>query len=262
MSSDQPHDASAPVDETGLSKSSLPGSERRTAWMPGVGLALVGGILAWAILEASYPVMTMPRELYRMLGTPPDVVQASLARADKMAMVNPMFALAVVGGILGGALAVSHLGAQPSRIGGLVAALAAVLVGAGFGCLSGFIGYTVHRAGLSAGPDAELSKTLAMHIAVFSTLGAGVGLGVGAFSVRIWKAAGAGLLAGAAAGLLAGAAFPVLMAIIAPAVDSSDVIPDGRERLLWIGLPALLLGLAVPLFTECHRAVQGKTSAQ
>ena len=147
----------------------------------GVSMAMVGGILAWAILQASYPVMTMPREYFRMLTTPPDVVRQSLAYAEKMAIMNPMFALGVVGGILGGSLAVGRLGSRRSKFLGLLGAVAAALVGAGFGCMSGYVGYAIHRADLPAGLDSELPGSLLIHIAVLSTLGAGVGLGVGVF---------------------------------------------------------------------------------
>lgn len=213
-------------------------------WASGVGAAIAGAMLACAILQFAYPIMTTPRELYRMLGTPPDVVQASLAHAEKMAMVNPMFALAVVGAVLGGSLALCRVGAHRSLAVGLLAAVAVAIAGTVFGGLSGYVGYVVHRAAQLSTPVVELPGALAIHVAVLSTLGAGLGLSLRGLMVRTRKAAGAGVLTGAAAGFLAGMVFPVLMAIAAPAVKTGEVVPEGLARLIWIGLVSLALGIA------------------
>lgn len=159
------------------------GSEPQKPLMASVGLAILGGIVVWAILQASFPRMKLPRELEVDYRTPPDVREAAKIYQKKMAIVNSTFAMGVFGAVLGGMAALAWLGKQRSKLFGLLAALAAALISGGFGCLAGYAGAAIFEKAHASGTDLELTSNLMMHAAMLSIVGAGAGLVVGALMI-------------------------------------------------------------------------------
>jgi hypothetical protein len=251
MSSEPSHGVSTVQETEGTSSPGSQDGEPQKPLVASVALALLGAVVVWAILQVTFPLMTLPKELYVTGMTPPDVREASMIYQKKMAIVNPTFAMGVFGAVLGGMAAMAWLGKQRSKLLGL---LAAALIGGGFGCLAGYLGLLVSKTTQASGKEMELAKDLMMHVAVLSIVGAGMGLVVGALMIRTWKAVAGALVAGIAAGFLAGAAYVVLAALLFASADTSWIIPRTTERILWIGLTALLTGWIIAAFTPARRS--------
>jgi hypothetical protein len=236
------------------------GKESQKPLMASVGLAILGGIVVWAILQASFPRMKLPREFEEHHDTPPDVREAAKIYQKKMAIVNSTFAMGVFGVVLGGMAALAWLGKQRSKLLGLLAALAAALISGGFGWLAGYAGAAIFEKARASGTDLELTSNLMMHTAMLSIVGGGVGLAVGALMIRTWKAVAGALVAGSAAGFLAGAAYVTLAALLILSARTHLIIPGDPqqifhpERILWIGLTALLTGWIIAAFTPIQKS--------
>jgi hypothetical protein len=253
MSSKPSHGVSTVQETEGTSSPGSHDGEPQKPLMASVALAILGAIVVWAILQVTFPLMTLPKELAGGHVRPPEVLEASMIYEKKMAIVNPTFAMGVFGAVLGGMAAMAWLGKQRSKLLGLLAAAAATLIGGGFGCLAGYSGLLISKTTPASGKEMELAKNLMMHVAMLSIVGAGVGLVVGALMIRAWKAVAGALVAGIAAGFLAGAAFVVLMALLFTRVNTALIIPGTPERILWIGLTALLTGWIIAAFTPVQR---------
>jgi len=257
MSSEQPE---RPGTADGTRKSlevGLSACECRRSVPLVVGLALVGAILTWAVLKVFYPPIVFPENhgfKVSML-PPPEMVEWARAIRQRMALVNPVFALGFFGAILSGAMSLAWLGRWRTRAAGLLGAVLTAAVGGGFGCLAGLVGYAIGGVPASADSTTELAKTLTLQVAVLMVFGAGVGIGIGSVMIHTWRATGRGLGAGVAGGFLAGLLHTPLAALLFPAIRSDTVVPSSPERTLWIAIVSLLLGITVSALVQAKQTV-------
>jgi hypothetical protein len=88
---------------------------------------------------------------------------------------------------------------------------------------------------------------ICMHTAAWAVAGAGIGLGVGVASTGLqFGRIPVYVLLAAIGGALGGMLYPVLAAVLLPSVDPSLPFPETvTARMLWLGLPALLMGLTL-----------------
>jgi hypothetical protein len=209
--------------------------------LAGLLFGLLGGLLAWLVIEAGHPLFAIPEELLVDRMTIPDALQRPVNRNNTMA------ALAMLGGAAAVALSVGEGLCRRSWGTALAGGVACAVLGAAFGCLAGYLGF-IGLEHYQSRPDlTELAKTLRVQGGMLAALGGGVGLVLGALLARRLVSTIQCLLAGLLAGALAGMAYPMISAALMPGVITEVVVPIFTpERLLWTCLFSGLLGLTVP----------------
>lgn len=218
-----------------------------SGWLIGVTFALIGGLAAWGLFQAWYPVFTVPSELADI--EMPNSRQAAELRAAELKadLSNSIFVVGWIGALLGGAMTVGEAWARRSWRLALAGVTGCTLGGALVGALAGWVGHSVYH--LLVDPfegTTDLRGTVFVQVAMLAVLGGGVGLLLGSaigFARSIWTR----LLAGVLAGTFAGMVYPVVTAYFLPAVHTDYVIPrGGTGALLWLVLASLFLGFIVP----------------
>jgi len=203
---------------------------------------LVAGAAFWIFIEYGHPVFEVPEEYYvRSLGEPQERFDALYAIQAQVNRQNVILDMAVFGVLLATALAVGEAMARRS----VAPLLVAPPVGLVFGILAGLAGYFVYAFCTRTAP---LTDTGAIQVqgAIFGLLGAGVGLALALFARPLSQAVTA-VVAGMVTGVVAGVLYPVGVALLLPRFNTESLIPVGTpNRLLWIGLVSVLLGLCIP----------------
>ncbi len=235
-----------PVSDAGEPKTEpQPVEARPGAWKSGplVGLlfGLLGGLLAWAVIQTAYPFFVLSEEVIGDRMTIPDSIERPIDRNNTLA------ALAVLGAASAVALSVGEGLCRRSWSTAIVGgAVCAVLV-AGVGCLAGYLGFIGLEHYETRADLTELVKTIRVQSGMLAALGGGLGLVLGALLARRVLSAILCLVAGLLAGALAGMAYPMICATLIPEVVTKVVVPIGaQERLLWTCLFAGLMGMAIP----------------
>jgi hypothetical protein len=220
-------------------------------------LALVGAlgaVLAWLAIGAIGEVFRLPPELARlgMGGIPgPDAQRRIGAGNLVLYYKHSALWLAVVGGILGALFGLTLGLLRRSGKSVLLGVVAGALCGNIFGACAGPLAVYIDQRLQAAVPAGKLTvpeeMRILMHAATWLVLGLGIGLGTGlAAPVQRGRAAVTALLLGAVAGLLGGVLYPVIAGIALPLANISLPIPEAdSSRLLWLGLPSVLIGLAL-----------------
>lgn len=225
----------------------------RLACGPWLGLVatVLGGAVAWLVLQWIHPVFTPP-EKYAILPAPvpPELSQELEELMWRLHLGNAAVVLAIVGAFLGGFLGLGEGVAQRSARAAVLGLGGCAAIGAVFGASAGVLGHFFFQWQYYAGKDSLLAWTIAMQASMLATLGLGAGLAVGLLLGRQRLLVASCSIAGALAGVLAGLLFPYLASRYLPVAASEIVVPQGGPaRLLWIGLTAGLLGLIVPGMT-------------
>lgn len=235
-------------------------SKRRLATGPFCGLlfALVGGGLAWAMLQACDPVFKMPDKYDFPMAPPADLVDEVAAAQNMVDLRNRAFACGLLGAMLGAALGAGEGIARRSLKTILLAAVGCGLVAVLFGCAAGIAGHFTYVSRVAVEERLSLTSTVIVQCALWAPLGAGVGLTLGSLAGRLHTAVGC-LIAGLAAGALAGVVYPAAASLLIPASLTDWPVPIGGDtRLLWIACPAVLLGLIIPFAARQGTADQLK----
>jgi hypothetical protein len=106
-----------------------------------------------------------------------------------------------------------------------------------------------HMASRLASNQSGLSdhQLLLMHASTWLVVGLGVGLGVGCGArERRGRSAAAAMFTAGVAGLIGGVLYLFLAGVAVPLADPSVPVPEGGlNRLLWLGLPSILIGLTL-----------------
>jgi len=202
---------------------------------------LVAGTLAWGVLQTTYPVLRMPEEL-RALNPPkgpPDKLREKAEFQRRMEIWNPIMALGMVGAVVCGSLAAGSCLAARCNLWIVPLAVLGIFTGAGFGCLAGCAGHLV--ASQIPKVHVPVSTDIELHVAVLTSMTAGIGLIIGLFGGRM-RSALAGLLGGVAAGVFAGMAYPTPAVLLCPAAGMERIVPEvqvfaegtSRHRLLQV----------------------------
>lgn len=219
----------------------------RSGPVKGLALGLLGGGIAWAFLYVSYPVFLIPEEL-RNLPSPAPV--EDLARHSAAVIVancyNAMFAVGLVGAVVGAVLAVGEGIARRSLGKALAISLACAVIGAASGCLAGWFGHLILQACRPLEDLTPLARTIRVQGVMQATVGAGIGIGLGALVGCRLKTTITCLVAGIMAGVMTGMLYPFLTAMLMPGANTESLVPKQMgSQFLWMGLSTGLLGLMI-----------------
>lgn len=215
-----------------------------TATLVGNLLSAVGAaLIAWGFIHSQHPVFEVPKQYHiTEMGAPDEKVEAlrvQQARADRL---NAMLDIAVLGGLLAGAMALGRYACCSIPLRAIVAIPWGLLVGAA----AGFIGSLAYENLTPASIQPTVLDTVKVQILLFAPLGAAIGLMMGAFARSLRSMIG-GTVAGGVAGAVAGTSYPVIAAMIMPSASTDFLIPtESVVRLLWLGLFSLFFALIVP----------------
>lgn len=152
---------------------------------------------------------------------------------------------AILGGLLGLALACFQRPVGKALIGVICGALGAAAGGAAGGYLSVMLEH-VYRTRIAEAVVPE-TATMLWPAAAWLMVGAGSGLGTafGAAGVRLRTILGTSMVA-MVAGALGGAIFPFVAGVALPLANTALTFPDEPgSLLLWLSLPSVLIGLAI-----------------
>ncbi len=218
----------------------------RSGPLQGFILAVIGGSIAWFVIEATSPVFLIPKEYHlEELGPPPEEVFAHYAAQAKAIRQNAMLDMTWVGAFVAGMLALG----ESIRRGCIKPALLALPIGAVAGCAAGFVG-SFARSALNVDELPSLFETVVLQIAMLGTLGAGIGLALG-LSTKSWVKV---LVSGLFAGILAGVLYPAAVSVLLPTTATDTLIPNGAtNRIVWIWISVGLLGLITTMTCQSER---------
>ena len=216
---------------------------------------LVGAIMSWKAIELIGDVYVLPGDLAGLAHGPvptPEQLARLTATTLAMNLKNAAIWLGTGGGITGLLFGLTICLSRRLGMSSIRMILATLFAGTVFGALAGLAGVwinTVSRQNMTAGATSPSEQiTLLMHSAVWMIVGLGIGLGIalgGKWSgrSRIESMVVIGLV-----GMVGGCLFPIVAGLLLPAVNSSWPIPSLEPtagRILWLTLPALLMGLAI-----------------
>jgi hypothetical protein len=213
--------------------------------------ALSGGLIAWALICVFDPVFTVPQELEgASQRSAREQIVATVAAGRRVNTWNMALILTSVGALVGGAMAFGEGLSRRSIVRASIGPCFAAVVGAGYAVLGGWLG-GLAMAGCTArlgaaGAEAELPRTILVQAVIMATMGAGIGLAFGIVRGRSGDLVMA-MCGGVLAGVLAASLYPFSAACLLPRASTELLVPLGAlNRLLWIGLIAVLVGAAVP----------------
>lgn len=225
-------------------------------------VGIVAGLLGVLAIHGIGEVFRLPKELAALgIGGPPGPEAQAKIIAGNAVLKYKHFALwfGVVGAMWAGlfGLIASGSGSSGNRLPSRVMfVVKAVVLGGVFGAFGGlmsnFVEIQIHNnipAGQLTAPEHWI---FVLHGMTWLVVGAGVGLGAatGSSGNQFADIILCSIVT-ASAGMLGGILYPLLAAFILPTADVTIPIPDDTSaRLLWMELPALLIGLALGRRTE------------
>ena len=220
-------------------------------------VGIVAGLLGVFVIHGIGEVFRLPKELVALgIGGPPGPEAQAKIVAGNAVLKYKHFALwfGVVGAMWAGlfGLIASRSGSSGNRLPSRVMVIVkAVVIGGVMGALGGLLSNFGDIQIQENTPAGQLSAPehwiFILHGITWLVVGAGVGLGAGTASAgnRFADIILCSIVT-ASAGMLGGILYPLLAAFILPAADVTMPIPDDTSaRLLWMELPALLIGLAL-----------------
>lgn len=215
----------------------------RSGPLLGFLLAVVGGMIAWGVIEATSPVFLVPQEYHlEYLGPPPEEIAAYISAQTKANRQNAMLDLTWVGAFVAGVMALG----ESIRRCRIKPVLLALPVGAVAGCAAGLVGSFASSA-LNVGALPSLTQTITLQIVMLGTMGIGVGLALGLSTKSLVKV----MLSGLFAGILGGVLYPIAVSVLLPTAGTDTLLPKGAlNRIVWIGISAGLLGLIITLMCQ------------
>jgi len=209
----------------------------------GMLFAVLGGVASWAAVQASYPVFQPPPDQIDPMAGVPEAIQKKLDRN------NAIVILAVVAGLIAAALAAGEAALRRSWALIVVALVVSGLVAAALGSWAGWAGHALFEYLRPRRELSELARTAMVQTLMLGLLGCSVGVGVAAVVGRRVRGRLSCFIAGLLGGVLAGMLYPVaasVVGLITPVITDTLIPARAGERLLWIGLTALILGLLLP----------------
>ncbi len=228
------------------------GSLFHSAIVAGVGL--VGAVACWKLMGAIGPVFALPPDLAGLAfgaAPPPEVAVRLATETFLMNLKNAAVWIGMSGAVLGLLFSVALFALQRTR-SSLIRVVAASLVGgAVFGALAGCVSiYVDSIAHMKMDPGAtspEEHFVLLTHSLTWLTAGIGIGFGIAFGTARpLGKGIEFAIVVGLAA-MVGGCLYPIVSGIFFPAINSAFPIPHPdppAARLIWLSLPAAVMGLA------------------
>lgn len=254
----QPHDRQAPEPRAAsVAASESSRGPRGTAFaralvLGAVGLAAAG--LAHLAISGIGEVFQLPPELAALgVGGPPGPEDQQ--RISAANLVNrywhSAFWVGATGAIFAGVFGLTLGMFRRSRSSILAGLTGGVVLGGLFGAAAGLLAVYIDRLLQTNVPEGQLTvpehMLFVLHAATWTLVGLGIGLGTGlGAATNRWRTAAASMLVAGAAGLLGGVLYPILAGVALPLADTSKAVPEEIwNRLLWLGLPSVLIGLAL-----------------
>ena len=208
----------------------------------GILAAAVGGLLAWGLIMATFPLRDLPEHLRGVTPASPQELQEERHRAVVTDIrFHAMVAFAALGGLA--ALTFTLAEGLAARRAGLGAAFAVLglVIGAAAGWLGGMLGWSVREAVAELLP--AMGVTVVSQVVGLGFIGLGIGLSAGLVHRRgavMVNSIFGGLLGGALAGLL----YPILTSFLLPRVNTEVLVPiEASGRLAWMLIACILIAL-------------------
>ena len=177
--------------------------------------ALVAGLVGFGFIHTQDPIYKVPEKFHiKNLGESQEKWSAFLEQQRRFDRRNAAVHFAV----LGCALAVAIVLGNSACCSVPVRVLVAMPLGALAGALAGWIGCLAHETFVPVSVQPSVVEIVKVQIALFASLGFGLGLISGLFG-RSWRSIVGGVVAGALGGLLAGMAFPLASSLLMPAAS-------------------------------------------
>lgn len=213
----------------------------------GLILALAGGGLTWFILQATYPVFSMPKELINL--GPSATAEQELAQfvaQEKIHRQHAIMYVALLGALVGSGLSVSQASRYRSTRAAVYGGAVVFILGGLFGAAGGLVGDIAYAGTRTSEQPLSLLGTILVQVVTLGTLGVGVGLGLGIAGGQL-VAAGKNLAAGLLVGICAGMCYPLIVGTLLPNAQTESTLPTDRlNQLVWITVTSCLLGLIIP----------------
>lgn len=214
-----------------------------------VGLAAAW--LSWAAMEQIGEVFQLSPEIARLgVGQIPGAEDQKKIVAGKLVLFYKHAALwlGTTGVFLGGLSGLALGRIRQSRTAIILATVGGIVLGGAFSAAAGALAVysgQLFLANLANGPlTIPEHQVMLMHALTWLVVGLGVGLGTGLGTT--WQHASGSMLISGIAGALGGALYPFVASVAMPLVDASFPVPEGdASRLLWLGLPCAIIGLAI-----------------
>lgn len=217
-------------------------------------VALLAAGLAYLAIGGIGEVFRLPPELAKLGagGPPPPEDQARLSAGNLVLRYkHSALWLAATGAILGGLFGLTLGAFRRSRISWIAGLAGGLVFGTLLGAVGGLLAVYIDRLLQTNMPQGELTApehmVIAMHAATWTVIGLGLGLGTGlGVPIRRARSAAMAMLVAGLAGTVGGGLYVLLAGFALPLADASQPVPGGDwNRLLWLGLPSLLIGLAL-----------------
>jgi hypothetical protein len=243
--------------DSGRAPSGTPAVSRSTACARVIALGVVGAlaaVVAHFAISRMTNVFQLPTELATLgRGQIPGAEDQRRIMAAKLVVFTRHSALwlgtagLVLGGATGLALGLFRRSAGSLWCGAVGGALAGGLAGSAAGPMAVYLERQMTSRLASDQSGLSDHQLMLMHASTWLVLGLGVGLGVGfGARERRGRSAAAAMLTAGVAGLIGGVLYLFLAGVAVPLADPSLPVPTGdMNRLLWLGLPSILIGLTL-----------------
>ncbi|MGH7139313.1 MAG: hypothetical protein ACREHD_26510 [Pirellulales bacterium] len=221
----------------------------------------LAALLSFLVLEAAYPFFVPPASARPIVFGPVPPSDEELAAGRRVKFQNEMALMALSGGFLAAALAISEGRERRSLQYLLVGVSGGVAFGSVFGAAAGFSGQWLLDFQLSHNVR-EPWRTIAAQAATWGILGAGAGFGLTLPLLR-FGAISRGLAGGAAGGALAGIVYCLLgfLAFLSWRWVGLDLVPtDILNQVIWLFAPALCITATVAAFRTASRAPKAEAT--
>lgn len=239
--------AENPQSEAGEGRPPLPTGSLVIGPFTAAALAMLAGVLSWAIIQRLDPVFHLPPEIAGKISTQPSAEEIAKLDAAEAVVTRHHAALwlAILGGLAGLFLAGAESGTRVS-IGRAVlsAVIAAVICGA-IGAVSGYSSQLVHHRLHEHRELTPMARTMIMQSYMLLVFGLGLGLAISVplLKPRLLLHCVIGCMLG---GVMAAIVYAPLIGYLLPRVRTERVFPQtSTERLIWISLVTALIGLTV-----------------
>jgi hypothetical protein len=236
--------------EQSARESEVAGPEQRRLFRLTTSLlfALLGGGLAWGLLQATFPLFELPPELANLgISASEAQYQAQFEAREAINRKHAIVYAAVLGALVGSGLSLAERARYPSGTAAALGAVTAFLLGGLFGAAGGFLGDVAYASVKTSVEPLPLVRTVLVQTITLGTLGLGIGLGLSAFRHRFSRASKNRVPAGILAGLCAGMCYPIVVSMALPFAQTESTLPmEPWSQSVWMMSISLLFGIIMP----------------
>ncbi|MEQ1826937.1 MAG: hypothetical protein ABL921_13365 [Pirellula sp.] len=213
-------------------------------------LSMFAALITWFVLHSYNPFFAVGSEFNIGMGAPPEQRLALLGEQERVDRWNSMVIFSVGGALLSSVLSMvgSACCSTAKRM------LFSLPVGALAGAMSGWAGAYLFSLIIPRDSFPNATNTGLAQATAFGILGLTVGLIVGALTrdlVRVLTAGIVGAMSGAAGGVL----FPIITALVMPQQSIVGLLQPSMAGIIWLGLPFVAIGFAIPYFMNKPRVI-------